>query len=134
MAPSAEAKKCLSHPNDQIKDLITCSVLVPAVQKDVDTADRVQRKATKTTQGQARLLYEQRLRHLGLLSPEKRRLKGNLVTMLSYSQGGYKGGNFLFYTESQEKGKGQWVPVTLGVIFTGHKRKNFPSENNHPLE
>lgn len=86
--------------------LIMCSVLVPAVQKDVDTSEIVQRKGTKTTKGQASLLYVQRLRDPGLLSPEKRRLRGDLVTMYSYSQSGYKGGNFLFYMESQGKGKG----------------------------
>lgn len=58
MASPTEAKKSLSHPNDQIMALIISSDLVPAVQRDVDTAERVQRKATKTTKGQASVLYE----------------------------------------------------------------------------
>lgn len=62
----------------------------------MDTAERVQGKATKTTEGQA-ILHKEGLRDLGLLSPETRRPRGNLVTMLSHSQGGHKAGNFLLH-------------------------------------
>ncbi|WP_227632641.1 hypothetical protein, partial [Klebsiella pneumoniae] len=59
----------------------------PVLRRDVLELERVQRRATKLIKGLEDLSYEERLQTLNLFSLERRRLRGDMISMYKYRTG-----------------------------------------------
>ena len=59
----------------------------PYLRKDIDMIERVQRRATKLVDGLKNACYEERLEATGLISLEKRRIRGDLIRVFKIMKG-----------------------------------------------